>query len=327
MAKSTYKKLNELKNRLSPPNRSATLSELAEYMNCNQRSIYRYLEVLKAEDCGLQIEKTSPKRYFLHPMAAKRPDAIIRGLKSVQKVLERTGISALHGKHLERAVRFLSGDPASDTELVSRAMNVDEDFIFDLGPFSEYDERRPDRDSNVDKILDAIKLRAKLNVTYKAARDSKEEKWEVCPLKLILRIDTLYLVGKVGEQIKLFAVRRIKNFHKTGAYFPPIEFDYKKLYLNCFGKFIGISNENNYPKIKLVMTVEDPWLKTQFHEAHFNPPVKFRQQNPMVVELSIFDTPDLRSWLLGVLPFVKINEPENLKKELRDLLEKSAKAL
>lgn len=327
MPKSTYEKLTRIKARLSPPNQPASLAELAEYMDCNERSVYRYIDVLRAENCGLKQEKHSPRRYFIQPPAAKRPEAIIRGLKSAQKVLERAGVSAVQGKNIERAIHHLSGESIPETEVVNHAMNVDEDFIFDLGPFSEYDENRPNRDSNVDKLLDAIKMRAKLMVTYTAAHNAQEEKMEICPLKLILRIDTLYLVTRLNEQIKLLAVRRIKNFHKTGAYFPPFEFDYKNLYLNCFGKFSGISSSMNYAKIKLVMTVEDPWLQAQFYESHFNPPVKIRQQKPMVVELNLFDTPDLKSWLLGILPSVKIQGPASLKKELRELLKKSSEAL
>ena len=47
----------------------------------------------------------------------------------------------------------------------------------------------------------------------------------------------------------------------------------------------------------------------------------------MTVELNICDTPDLEGWLLGILPDVKILEPESLKERLRLQLKKSSEAL
>ncbi len=322
MSKSTYEKLTQLKMRLSPPNKPATLRELADYMGRDQRTIYRYIETLESENCGLKQEKKT-KKFFIQASAAKRPEAIIRGLKSAQKVLDSVGTTA-HGKNVKKAIEYLCGDENADSETMSHAMSVDNDFIVDLGPFSEYSENLSFREAEIDKMLEAIKSRAKLFITYVPAKDlAQEEKLEVCPLKLVLRIDTLYLIALSESVVKFFAVRRIKNFRRTGGFFPPVDFDYRNLYRNCFGKFSGAAFE----KIRLVMEIKSSWLAAQFREAHFNPPAKIRKQEPMTVELSVYDTPDLEGWLLSVLPDVKILEPESLKVNLRKKLKESVKAL
>lgn len=322
MSKSTYEKLTQLKMRLSPPNKPATLRELADYMGRDQRTIYRYIETLEAENCGLKQEKKT-KRFFIQASAVKRPEAIIRGLKSALKVLDSVGTTA-HGKNVKKAIEYLCGDETVDSETMSHAISVDNDFIVDLGPFSEYSENMSFREAEIDKMLEAIKSRARLLITYLPAKEGDpEEKLDVNPLKLVLRIDTLYLIAVSDGIVKHFAVRRIKNFRRTGGFFPPMDFDYRNLYRNCFGKFSGAS----YSKIKLVMDVKSPWLVKQFREAHFNPPVKIRKQDPMTVELNVYDTPDFEAWLLGVLPDVKIREPESLKEKLREKLKESGKAL
>lgn len=323
MSKSTYEKLNLLKVRLSPPNKPASLREISDYMGRDQRTIYRYIKILESENCGLKQEKNS-KKYFIHASSqGKRPEGIIRGLKTALKVLDGMGTS-VHGKSVKRAIEYLCGDSTAETETVARALNIDDDFVVDLGPFSEYSESPSFRETEIDKFLDAIKNRAKLIVTYTPGRDNEqEEKLDICPLKLVLRIDTLYLVAKTDYGLRLLAVSRIKNFRRTGVFFPPTDFDYKSLYKNCFGKFIG----QNFEKIRLVMEVKSSWLQTQFREAHFNPPAKVRRQNPMIVELNIFDTPEFESWLLGILPDVKILEPSSLIGSLREKLKKSAEAL
>ncbi|MGM9983175.1 MAG: helix-turn-helix transcriptional regulator [Fibrobacter intestinalis] len=321
MPKSTYEKLNQVKLRLSLPNKPASIAELADYMGCDARTIYRYLETLKAENCGLRQDKSS-KKFSIQPVASRRPEAIIRGLKSVQKVLNEIGISA-HSKSVKKAIDFLCGDDSAENAL-NQVINVDSDFIVDLGPFSEYSEHLEFRETEIEKFLAAIKERAKILLTYVPVRENgKEEQYEVCPLKLVLRIDTLYLVADLHSEIRLFALSRIRNFRRTGAFFPEIPFDYKKLYSHCFGKFTGSS----YPKIKVLMEVKAFWLQTQFREAHFNPAVKIRKQQPFTVEMHIYDTPDFEGWLLSILPQVKILEPSSLKENLRKQLKESSKAL
>ena len=321
---STYDKLNQVKKRLQE--HPTSIQELADYMNCNIRTMYRYITTLEGENCGLKQDKKT-HRFFISPDVPKRPESLIRELKSAQKVLDNMGVA--HGKSIKKAIKILNGEVSESVEAANHAINVDNDFVVDLGPFSEYSENLQFRETEIDKFLDAIKNRSKLKITYVSAHDNAtEEKIDICPVKLVLRVDTLYLVAYVelGEgkmERRLFAVRRIRNFRKTGGFFPEIPFSYKDLYANCFGKYTG----KDFPKIKLVMEVKSSWLQTQLREAHFNPPIKIRKQNPMTVELNICDTPDLEGWLLGILPDVKILEPESLKERLRLQLKKSSEAL
>ena len=150
MPKSTYEKLNQVKLRLSLPNKPASIAELADYMGCDARTIYRYLETLKAENCGLRQDKSS-KKFSIQPVASRRPEAIIRGLKSVQKVLNEIGISA-HSKSVKKAIDFLCGDDSAENAL-NQVINVDSDFIVDLGPFSEYSEHLEFRETEIEKFL------------------------------------------------------------------------------------------------------------------------------------------------------------------------------
>ena len=62
---STYEKLNRLKLRLmtSP----ATVEELANYMDCNTRTIFRFLKDLSKENSSLRKIKNpgQPRRFFI----------------------------------------------------------------------------------------------------------------------------------------------------------------------------------------------------------------------------------------------------------------------
>jgi len=326
--KSTYKKLNELKNRLLDYKHPATVQELAEFMDCNTRTIFRHLNTLEIENCGLKKTKDSPYRYYLLPTQPKRPESLIKGLESINELLTASA-EVTYAKLLRKVISHFKGND-EDMEFVNGGINLDEDFIVDLGPFSEFDPKSRNyeaQEHNVDKFLDAIKKRIQLNVTYETAYSGTVQEMCIKPMKLILRIGTLYLAClNEANETKLLAVRRIKRFSTTGKYFAEIPFDAKEYYKYCYGKF-GSSSESNFPKIKFTLAVKSPWLQTQINESHFNPPVKIKKQNPMTVEFVLYDTPDMRSWLLSILPDVEIIEPQKLKDSMKELLKKASNAL
>lgn len=324
--KSTYAKLNTLKCRLEDYHHPATIAELAEFMECNPRTIFRYFDTLKKENCGFRATKDEPYRYFIQKETTKRPDPVVRLLETVDSHLSAAA-EIPSSKLVRRAISLLKG--VENTGNVNEGMTLDSDFIVDLGPFSEYDpsaNSRHAQERNVDKLLDAIKRRAYLNVTYAVATKGCTQQLLLKPLKLILRIGILYLaaIDDATGKTKLFAVKRIRFFNFTGKYFPETAFDATDFYKFCFGKFGPQSDEK---KIKLVITVKAPWLEAQIREAHFNPPVKLKKQNPMVAEFTLYDSPDLRSWLLSILPDIEIQEPASLKAELKVLVKKSLEAL
>lgn len=325
-ARSTYSKLNTLKARLEDYHHPATIAELAEFMECNQRTIFRYFDTLKKENCGFHVTKDDPYRYFIQKETVKRPDPVVKILETVDSNLSAAA-EIPSSKLVRRAISLLKG--AEGNGNVNDAMTLDSDFIADLGPFSEYDPSADGRDAlehNIDKYLDAIKRRAYLDVVYDVATKGITQELRLKPLKLILRMGILYLaaVDNAVGKTKLFAVKRIKRFRFTGEYFPAVDFNARDFYKFCFGKFGPQSDDK---KIKLVMTVNSAWLEAQIREAHFNPPVKIRKQHPMVAEFTFYNSPDLRSWLLSILPDIKIQEPASLKAELKELVTKSLEAL
>ena len=326
--KSTYDKLKQLKLRLTAPNKPASIPELAEYMSCDMRTIYRHLKTLEKENCGLQKDKTA-KKFFIQPTSAWRPpEKILKGLKSAQKILDDMG-STPQGQNVKRAIDFLQGEELPE-ETSSQAISTDENFIVDLGPFSEFSENVINRTTRINSVLNAIKQRQKLLISYQSAHDGAEKKHKILPLKLILRIDTVYLIaktedeeGKISDKGFQFAFRRIKTIQRLNEFFPEQNFDYKKFFESCYGRFNGSSS----PKIKLLLEIKSEWLQAYLKESHFNPPIKIKKQKPFTVELSLYDTLDLESWLFSILPDVKILEPASIKEKMKNKLKAANEAL
>src|SRR5574344_1919536 len=100
-ARSTYSKLNTLKARREEYHNPATIAELAEFMECNQRTIFRYFNTLKKENCGFHVTKDDPYRYFIQKETVKRPDPVVKILETVD-----SNLSAADGGGQIRIHRF-----------------------------------------------------------------------------------------------------------------------------------------------------------------------------------------------------------------------------
>lgn len=321
---STYEKLNQLKLRLTAS--SATVDELANYMDCNKRTIFRFLSDLAKENCGLRKIKNpgQPRRFIIEQSKSNNNAPLVRSLKKLHKeLIDHAEIR--YTKVIHKAIDTLEGaDPEADS--TPEAISLDPDFIIDHGPFSEYDIS----EARIERYLSAIKKGQGMKVSYLQGSSGEIQKLEIRPLKLILRMGTLYLAystekGK-NTKPKLLVVKRIIQETLLQDFFKRQEIDVQNFYKYCYGKWVGDREKTKV--IKLVLLVKEPWLESQFKESHFNPPAKIKKnKEKSIVELSLFDTPDLRKWIIGLLPDIDILEPIAFKEELIKSIQTSLKTL
>ena len=121
-------------------------------------------------------------------------------------------------------------------------------------------------------------------------------------------------------------VKRIRQESLMQEFFKPQEIDVQNFYKYCYGKWVGDSEKTVI--LKLLLLVKEPWLESQFRESHFNPPAKIKKQkNHSTIELNLYDSPDLRKWIIGLLPDIEIIEPVLFKEEIKKMIQTSLKAL
>ena len=148
---STYEKLNRLKLRLmtSP----ATVEELANYMDCNTRTIFRFLKDLSKENSSLRKIKNpgQPRRFFIEQTKNNVNAPLIRSLRKLHKELTDHA-EIRYTKVINKAIDALEGK-TPETDCAPEAISLDPDFIIDHGPFSEYDIS----EARIERYLTAIK--------------------------------------------------------------------------------------------------------------------------------------------------------------------------
>lgn len=316
-----YEKINTVKELLK---REMTVSQLAAAIERGPRTVFRYLNLLRSENCGLRTKKHDGETFFVIQTDDKVSfnQTIVKQLEKIKKNMSETSSSDIKNrKLLDKLVEALQ--VTNPDEFKPEAITTDRDLVLDYGPFSD----NKIQDVMVNKILDAIHKKLRIRVTYAHSREDKGvETIELSPVKVIMRIDTTYLVAaddtfeKTGV-FKNYLIEHISNVSVLAK--PVVEgaiFDAATHYKYAFGKY----TISDAPQ-DVTLLVKSDWLKVQFEKSHFNPPVDIRKDKnkSTLVDMKVRLTPDFKLWLMGILPHVQIIQPESLKKEMKDLLKKT----
>jgi predicted DNA-binding transcriptional regulator YafY len=306
-----------------------TVESMAISMNCKARTIYRHIQQLEKENCGLHKFKQEGQTFYVIQPEQKTDfnQDLVKKLEKLRKSFESdspTGVKNL--KIIDNLINSLSvTDPDS---FKVDPISVDPDFELDYGPFCDHNLKK--KDAIVSKILKAIHDGVKITITYRSATHEEEQTTvTVSPVKLVLRIDTLYLIAADDEfeetQIfKNFMVENIVNMTTTTEPIVKFAFDLKTHYKYTFGKW---TNANLQPQ-DISLLVKSKWLQTQFKKSNFVPAAVIKEsKSRFVVDLKLRITPDFKSWLLGVLPDVEILKPASLKADMKNLVKEAMKSL
>lgn len=317
-----YEKINTVKDLLK---REMTVNQLAVAIGRGPRTVFRYLNLLRSENCGLRTKKHDGETFFVIQTEEKVSfnQTIVKQLEKIKKNMSETSPGDIKNrKLLDKLMEALqTTDP---DEFKPEAITTDRDLVLDYGPFSD----NKIQDVMVNRILDAIHKKLRIRMTYIHATEENKgpESIEVSPVKVIMRIDTTYLVaaddsfGTTGV-FKNYLVENISNvtiLAKPVA--EGIMFDPAVHYKYTFGKYTSANHAED-----VTLLVKSSWLKTQFEKSHFNPPVSIRKDKNKncLVDMKVRLTPDFKSWLMGILADVQIVKPESLKKEMKEMLKKA----
>lgn len=319
-----YEKINSIKGILCKP---MTVEALAASLGCKARTVYRHINQLEKQNCGLHKYKENGQTYYIIQTEQKVDfnHDIVKKLEKVKKSLIDESPSGLKNrKLLDGLISSLSvTDPDA---FKAEAVSMDPDFLMDYGPFCDHKLK----DTIVSKILKAIHDGVKININYR--RSTQEDDLENClvsPIKLVLRIDTLYMIAADDtfdetQVYKNFVVENIVSMSTTSIAIPKFYFDLKTHYKYAFGKWTDATLQPS----EISLLVKSKWLQSQFKKSNFSPSAVIKEsRNKFIVDLKLRITPDFKTWLLGVLPEIDILKPASLKTEMKELVQKAMESL
>ena len=314
-----YEKINAIKSKLKV---KQTVNSLAYLMGCGPRTIFRHLEVTNAENCGLRKFKENGETFYViqTDKEANFNQDVVKQLEKIKKNLSETIAPDLRTtKLLDKLIKLMQTTDPEDFK--PDAITTDPDYVLDYGPFS--DDKL--NSTHINKVLKAIHEGFAIKIQYSHATDHSaviDENKEVNPVKVIMRMDTLYLIAgeedEKGNQIfKNYLFEQIKNVQETNHAVPKFVFDAATHYKYAFGKYTGKDKPED-----ITLEIRNRWLQTQFERSHFNPAIskRYDKNKNMIVDMKLRITPDFVSWLMGVATDVRILKPASLKETVKQKL-------
>lgn len=319
-----YEKINKIKSKLRVP---MTVSMLAQAMDCGPRTIFRHLNALEQENCGLHKFKKDGETFYVIQTEQKVDfnQKIVKQLEKLKKTMSDTTPLDLKNRKLIDSV--ISSMQTTDPDgFKAEAITVDPNYIMDYGPFCDHKAQ----DTMVSKLLSAIRDGFKIRMVYKSTNEETDKKTiEVSPVKLVMRIDTLYLIAAdetypEKHVFKNYLVENILSIAQTNNNAISLRepFCVDEHYKYAFGKYVSKEDPQT-----IELLIKTGWLKTQFIKSRFSPCadiIEDKDKN-MIVTLKLRMTPDFKTWLFGVLPDVKILKPESLRTEMIEKLKNTLK--
>ncbi|MGB0523293.1 MAG: helix-turn-helix transcriptional regulator [Flammeovirgaceae bacterium] len=135
-----------------------------------------------------------------------------------------------------------------------------------------------------------------------------------------------YLIGYVEDyqQVRTFAIDRITNYaaiKERYDFIPPedVNFDADDFFKHCYGI---TTLDGQSEKIVLAFSpIQGNYIKAQ--PIHTSMQVIQDNEEAFVVELQLVNNFELRNWILGFGASVKVLEPQSLKEQIREELQKA----
>lgn len=324
----TYNKYLKLRDFLLTGQRS--IDECADLVKVSRRTAHRFIRVLKNDPAFRKRTIGRSAVYYLENETHGAVDVVTQNL---EKILKLSSGSAAETRIVEPLKQMVESLKKKEGCYLPESYFVDSDLYVDFGCFTNCDFN--ENSEKYDRYLNAIKHHKKIKIVYRHSSTEEDERYTLMPIKLVMRIDTLYLWAAYEEGGKrkdwLFVFDQIRRVSFTDEEFEPIDNKVADIYKYAFAKWRPDLAET--PVEHIVIEATSPWTSSLFARAKFANTKQGEVVNkddtskPTRLIMNLAITPDLKSWLFGMLDSVKILEPASLKDEARKYLEDSLRNL
>lgn len=302
---------------LSARRTGATIKELAEEMAVGEKTVRRDLETFLT--VGFPLEETvgrfGRKTYRLDP-AKTQPGLAFAFDEAVALYLGRRFLEPLSGtvfwdaaRRAFQKVRACLG--LSALIYLDKFAAAFHQTTFGLADYSQQAEL-------IDQLVQAIEERRIVLLTYQSLRSTEPTTYDVYPYGLTYHRSALYLVGHSPdhEAVRHWKVNRISEIELNDLRFnPPQDFDLQTHFAKSFGIFDGQGDV--HVKIRFAPPVvryveESRWHPSQRLTRH--------KDGALTAEFDLSSTEEVKSWILSFGQHAVVEEPEELRAEIRNEL-------
>lgn len=290
--------------------------EIAEKLEVSEKQVKRYKEEL---DQYFDIESISgpnggyrlKEMYF--PFKTVLSEEEIALLKYTVDSLE--DISEENNNKIRKAIDKINYS-------ILNQFKLEDDYVI---PYSKSAVVSSELIEKVNEIYKAIINNLEIEIRYEG-NSGHESQRTIQPYKFIIYKGERYLVANclLRNEIRYFKVRRIKEYNIKEKVFTR-NIDINKVLQHHKTERFGIYDGDIY---NVVMEIYPPLAKSIKEKIWVdNQNILVNEDGSIVFKAEIQESPELISWILGMAEHVKVLEPEELKLELRNKLNKMTRNL
>jgi proteasome accessory factor B len=296
--------------------RYTTAQDLADEHGVTERTIRRDIEALQEAGFPLYDERSEGRKVW----------RLIEGYR--QRLTQTFTLAELSALYFSKnLMAFLGGSPfATDLEaafgkikeaLPARSLpyleRIQELFLARPDPWKDYSKKK----EVIAELVDAVLHQRRGKIAYFSFNSKKTKTYTVDPYRLVYWHGGLYLYARAAEykEVRTFAVERIQSIEVSEEVFEvPADFNPSEYAKGAFGIAGG--------KPELVEIAFDPSAAVYIRERvwHESQELAEGKDGSVVVRMNVAPGAELKQWVKGFLPHVKVLKPASLRAEIaRDL--------
>jgi predicted DNA-binding transcriptional regulator YafY len=292
--------------------RYTSTADLAKEHDVTERTIRRDIEALQEAGFPLYDERSDGRKVW----------RLVEGYKQrLTQTFTLAELAALYfGKNL---MSFLGGAPfAQDLEaafakireaLPAKSLpylaRIQDLFAARPDPWKDYSTKQ----DVITVLIDATLHQRQVQMAYFSFNSRRTKSYTVDPYRVVYYHGGLYLYARAHEynEVRTFAVERIERIELLDLNFQvPADFNVSEYAKGAFG-IAGGRPENVEIVIEASMAGyirERVWHESQSLED--------RPDGSVILRMSVTPGWELRSWIKGFLPYVRVLTPASLRKEI-----------
>jgi predicted DNA-binding transcriptional regulator YafY len=302
--------------------RFTTAQEMAREHGVTERTIRRDIEALQEAGFPLYDDRSEGRKVW----------RLVEGYKQrLTQSFTLAELAALYfGKNL---LSFLGGAPFSqDLEsafakireaLPARSLpylaRIQELFSARPGPWKDYSKKA----DTIAGLIDATLHQRQLAIAYFSFNSKRTKTYTLDPYRLVYYHGGLYLYARAHEygEVRTFAVERIQSIEVLDQTFEvPPDFSVSEYARGAFGIAGG--------KAEAVELLFGPEMAGYIRERvwHESQRLEDRPDGSVTLRLQVAPGWELKSWIKGFLPHVRVLQPPSLREEIGRDLDKAARS-
>src|SRR5262245_36576117 len=301
--------------------RYTTSADLAAEHGVTERTIRRDIEALQEAGFPLYDERNDGRKIW----------RLVDGYKQrLNQTFTLSELSALYfGKNM---ISILEGAPFAQ-ELESAFVKIQEALPVKSLPYLQRIQElflaRPDprkdysqKQDAIASVIDAILHQRQARIAYFSFNSKKTKTYTLDPYRLVYFRGGLYLYARAHEygEVRTFAVERIEKIEVMDLNFKSQEaFDATEYVKGAFGIAGG--------KPEAVELVFDAPMSGYIRERvwHESQQMQEKPDGSIILRMNVAPGWELKSWIKGFLPHVRVVQPSKLRDEIAKELQKAAK--